>query len=213
MARERVVDQTVDGDVQQDTHTERDVDSTTRALMVHHQHTSGTGSRAREPLPPEAASHQVVMGDIPLEPPGFQSRADLLAELDRADARVAVIHGATGLPGLGTTQLAAEYARAKLAADWRLVAWVNAAETGSLEAGLATVAEAAGLTDGGSGRDAADAGSVSPMASATAASPACRLSASVALTQATSRQSAASLARAYAAASCEVPRPRNPVAA
>ena len=152
------MDQTVDGDVQQDTHTERDVDATTRVPMVHRQHTSGAESRAQEPLPPEAASHQVVVGDIPLEPPGFQSRADLLAKLDRTEARVLVIYPATGLLGPGTTQLAAAYARAKLAADWRLVAWVNAAETGSLQAGLAAVAEATGLTDGGSGRDIADAG-------------------------------------------------------
>ena len=151
------MDQTVDGDVQQDTHTERDVDATTRVPMVHHQHTSGAGSRAQEPLPPEAASHQVVVGDIPLEPPGFRSRADLLAKLDRTEARVLVIYPATGLLGLGTTQLAAAYARAKLADGWRLVAWVNAAETGSLQAGLAAVAEATGLTDGGSGRDIADA--------------------------------------------------------
>ena len=152
------MDQTVDGDVQQDTHTERDVDATTRVLMVHHQHTSGAGSRTQEPLPPEAASHQVVVGDIPLEPPGFQSRADLLAKLDQTEARVLVIYPATGLLGPGTTQLAAAYARAKLADDWRLVAWVNAAETGSLQAGLAAVAEATGLTDGGSERDIADAG-------------------------------------------------------
>ena len=152
------MDQTVDGDVQQDTHTERDVDATTRVPMVHHQHTSGAGSKAQEPLSLEAASHQVVVGDIPLEPPGFRSRADLLARLDRTEARVLVIYPATGLLGAGTTQLAAAYARAKLADGWRLVAWVNAAETGSLQAGLAAVAEATGLTDGGSGPDIADAG-------------------------------------------------------
>ena len=152
------MDQTVGGDVTQDTHTERDVDATTRVPLVRHQHTSGAGSKAQEPLPPKAASHQVVVGDIPLEPPGFRSRADLLAKLDRTEAQVLVIYPATGLLGLGTTQLAAAYARAKLADDWRLVAWVNAAETGSLQAGLAAVAEATGLTDGGSGRDIADAG-------------------------------------------------------
>jgi hypothetical protein len=91
------VDQTVDGDVQQDTHTERDVDATIRVPMVHHQHTSGAGSKAQEPLPAEAASHQVVVGEIPLEPPGFRSRADLLAKLDPTEARVLVIYPATGL--------------------------------------------------------------------------------------------------------------------
>jgi RNA polymerase sigma factor (sigma-70 family) len=151
------VDQIVDGDVRQDTHTEPDEDATIRVPMVHHQHTGGAGSRA-EPLPPEAASHQVVVGDIPPESPAFRSRADLLAKLDRTEARVLAIYPAAGLLGLGTTQLAAAYARAKFADGWRLVAWVNAAETGSLQAGLAAVAEATGLTDSGSGRDIADAG-------------------------------------------------------
>jgi RNA polymerase sigma factor (sigma-70 family) len=158
LARERVVDETIDGDVLQDTHAERDVDAATRVLMVDHQHTSGVGARTRESLRPEAANHQVVVGDIPMESPGFRSRADLPAKLERANARLLVIHSATGLLGFGTTQLAAEYARAKLADDWRLVAWINAAETGSLQAGLAAVAEATGLASGGYGRDIADAG-------------------------------------------------------
>ena len=93
-----------------------------------------------------------------MEPPCFQSRAGLLAELDRASARVSVIHAVTGLHGLGATQLAAAYARAKLAAGWRLVAWVNGADTGSLLAGLAAVADATGLADGDSGRGVTDAG-------------------------------------------------------
>jgi tetratricopeptide (TPR) repeat protein len=112
----------------------------------------------RSPLLRESAKDQVVAGNIPREPAGFQPRADLLAELDRAGASVSVVHAAAGLPGVGTTQLAAAYARAKLAAGWRLVAWVNAEDTGSLQAGLAAVADAAGLADDGSGREAADAG-------------------------------------------------------
>ena len=132
--------------------------SPSRNLTADHEHMAGSGSGAPEPLPPEATNHQVVVGNIPLEPPGFRPRADLLAELDRAGAWVAVIHATRGMSGLGTTQLAAAYARAKLADDWRLVAWVNAADTGSLQAGLAAVADAAGLTDGGSGRDIAAAG-------------------------------------------------------
>ena len=103
-------------------------------------------------------SQQVVVGDIPREPPGFRPRPGLLAKLDRAGAGVSVIHTTTGLRGRGTTQLAAAYARAKLAAGWRLVAWVSAADADSTQAGLAAVAEAVGLTGGAAGRSVADAG-------------------------------------------------------
>ncbi len=141
---------TVDG-VQEDMRTERDVDAALRDLTVSHQHDRPD---TQEPPVPD----QVVVGDIPLEPPGFQPRAGLLAKLDSAGARVSVIHAMTGLQGRGATQLAAAHARAKLAAGWRLVAWVNAANTDSMQAGLAAVAEAAGLTDDGSGRAISDAG-------------------------------------------------------
>ena len=90
------MNRTVDGDVQQDVHTERDVDAATPDLTVS-QPADGARSEAPEPLPPAAESLQVVVGDIPSEPPGFRPRVGLLAELDRPGARVSVIYAMTGL--------------------------------------------------------------------------------------------------------------------
>jgi tetratricopeptide (TPR) repeat protein len=98
-----------------------------------------------------------VVGDIPQAPPGSLPRADLLVELDHASGPVVAVHSVTEAPGVGTTQLAAAYARAKLADGWRLVAWVSAADRGLLRAGVAAVAKALGVADDGIGQSS-DAG-------------------------------------------------------
>ena len=105
-----------------------------------------------------AASEQVVVGDIPRQALGFQPRAYLLQALDRAGAGASVLHAPGGIQGVGKTQIAAAYARAKLAEGWRLVAWIHAGDTESVLAGLAEVADSAGIPSGGRERGAAEVG-------------------------------------------------------
>ncbi len=89
-----------------------------------------------------------LVGGIPREPPGFEPRDELLAELDRTPPGAPTVHVMTGMPGAGKTHLAAKYARVRLAAGRRLVAWVDARDEASLLAGLAAIADAAGLSGG-----------------------------------------------------------------
>jgi Tetratricopeptide repeat len=98
----------------------------------------------------------IVVGDIPASRLGLQPRPALLAQLNLVGQGTPVV--LTGTGGVGKTQLAAAYARAKLADRWRLVAWVNARDSETLQAGLAAVADAAGLSVGGSRPGAAEAG-------------------------------------------------------
>ena len=111
---------------------------------------------AAEPPARTITNDQVIVGDIPAPRPGVQPRHALLAQLNRVSQRPPVV--LTGTSGVGKTQLAAAYARARLADNWRLIAWVNAQDSETLLAGLAAVAEAAGLSVGGSRPGAADAG-------------------------------------------------------
>ena len=136
-----------------------DADAPTRELTVVRQGAADPGvSHAAVPSARDVAARQTVVGDIPAQRFGFQPRPGLLARLNRAGQEAPVVQVLTGRSGVGRTQVAATYARAKLAAAWRLVAWVNAENRGSLLAGLAAVADAAGLSESGSGRGAADAG-------------------------------------------------------
>jgi tetratricopeptide (TPR) repeat protein len=116
-----------------------------------------TEPHAAEPPVQTMANDQAVVGDIPAQRPGFQPRPALLAQLNRVgQGRPVVV--LTGNWGVGKTHLAAAHARARLADGWRLIAWVNARDSESLLAGLAAVAEATVLSDGGSRPGPTDAG-------------------------------------------------------
>jgi hypothetical protein len=85
----------------------------------------------------DPAGRPLIVGAIPGEPPGFRLRAEVLAKHDSGGAEAPLVHVVTGMPGAGKTQLAAGYARARLAAGWRLLAWVNAADIAPLLAAWA----------------------------------------------------------------------------
>jgi tetratricopeptide (TPR) repeat protein len=95
-----------------------------------------------------AAPGAVVVGEIPRQPQAFVQRetvARLAAALDAPG--VAVVCALTGLRGVGKTQVAAAYARARVAAGDGLVGWVNAETRDELVAGLARIAARVGVAD------------------------------------------------------------------
>ena len=96
----------------------------------------------------EVANDQVIVGEIPREPLAFVKR-QTLARLAAAasSGQTAVVCAVTGLRGVGKTQLAASYARDRIAQGCGLVGWVNAESRGSLLGDLARVAYAAGVAD------------------------------------------------------------------
>ena len=106
---------------------------------------------------PPGPAGPVRVGEIPGEPPAFLGRPalDELGQVLR-DGAVGVVCAVTGLRGVGKTQLAAAYARARIAEGWGLVGWVDAETENSLLGGLARVAEALGVgdPDGDSARSA-----------------------------------------------------------
>lgn len=85
---------------------------------------------------------QVVVGPVPREPRHFQER-DQVDVLVAAGATATVL-AVTGPPGVGKTQVAAAYARRRVADGW-LVAWLPAESVEVLTAGFLELADALGL--------------------------------------------------------------------
>ncbi|MET9890474.1 FxSxx-COOH system tetratricopeptide repeat protein [Streptomyces sp. NPDC006465] len=92
----------------------------------------------------------LVVGPLPREPVAFQERTELVKAVDEAMKRngVGVVCALTGGRGVGKTQLAGAYARSRIDAGWRVVAWIIAEEPGQIVAGLDNLAEAAGIKGG-----------------------------------------------------------------
>jgi hypothetical protein len=93
------------------------------------------------------ADTQVVVGEIPQEPPAFQNRPDVLEAIATGPkaAQMGVVFTLTGLRGVGKSQLAAAYARRCIDEDWAVVAWVDASSREQLLAGYTQLAFAVGL--------------------------------------------------------------------
>ena len=105
---------------------------------------SASGAAWRDPAA-VGGGGPLVVGDIPQRTAALRPRAGLLAEVLAQGERIPVVSALTGTQGVGKTQLAAAVARARIAAHWRLVAWVNAEDRRLVVAGLHQVAVALGL--------------------------------------------------------------------
>ncbi len=124
-----------------------------KAVGVEHHHHYAPGP----PRPPI----QIVEGDIPQRPPGFQTRegllqrlADLLdspptlpgeppqnrSERPGATGGAVAICAMAGTPGVGKTMLAASYTWACQEEGWPVIAWIAAETTDQILTGLAALA-------------------------------------------------------------------------
>ena len=101
----------------------------------------------QDPTAP-VASGGLVVGEIPRPPQGFVVRDTTQRVADALGAaEVAAVCALTGLRGVGKTQVAAAYARSRVAAGDGLVGWVNAESRDDLLAGLARIAQRVGVGD------------------------------------------------------------------
>ncbi|WP_460525872.1 FxSxx-COOH system tetratricopeptide repeat protein [Flindersiella endophytica] len=93
----------------------------------------------------ERATSVVLVDRMPWPPKVLHERQGTLARLEALGERQPPVVGAiTGARGVGKTQLAAAYARGRIAAGWTVV-WVDASTRDQLVAGYADLADVLGL--------------------------------------------------------------------
>jgi tetratricopeptide (TPR) repeat protein len=95
-----------------------------------------------------SADSVAIVGDVPQQPPAYQSRDDLLATITQEDSQACLIHVLVGMRGVGKSQLAASFARQCIAEEWRLVAWINSDDPAVILDELTEAAVALGISRG-----------------------------------------------------------------
>jgi tetratricopeptide (TPR) repeat protein len=99
-------------------------------------------------LPTTSIANPIV-GEVPQRAREYQARPEVTERLSRSGPGVPVVRALTGMPGVGKTQIAADYARSRIDAGWRLVAWINAPDSAQVMNGLAEVAATLGVSGPG----------------------------------------------------------------
>ena len=94
---------------------------------------------------PNSPAFPIIVGDVPQRPVAFQSRERILNKLKISGPESSRVYVLTGMRGAGKTQIAAAYARACIENGWRVVAWLNAANTTKMLSGLKEIANALGV--------------------------------------------------------------------
>jgi DNA-binding SARP family transcriptional activator len=113
---------------------------------VHHSDSEPALSIATSRSSTVSRPRFVLLDGMPRPPKAYQERIDHLQSLTRFgnESQPAIVCSLTGARGVGKTQLAASYARLRLAQGWS-VAWIDSESRERLTAGLADLADELGL--------------------------------------------------------------------